>query len=246
MRNLVLVVIGCVVVSLLGLAGVRALFPEDVLEASNDVVGNYYQTLGTVYAVLLAFVVFVVWGQFNDARSAVSEEAKDLEDLLRLASGLSEPVAANLSGKTRAYIREVVEREWDAMAAGRSHPRAAELLNDLGKDVLAVNPGTSREETVYGELLSRFNELSDARSRRLLQSQARMPGSLWALLIVGSIVTIGSMYLFGVKSFVLHGLLTGAMSGSVGFVLYLILDMDNPFEGDWRITPEPLRRLLDR
>ena len=81
-------------------------------------------------------------------------------------------------------------------------------------------------------MLARFNALSDARSRRLLSSQARMPGSLWALLIVGSIVTIGSMYLFGVKSLVLHALLTGAMSGSVGFVLYLILDMDNPFWGD--------------
>ena len=77
MRNLILVVIACVAVALLGLVGVRSLFPEDVLEASNDVVGNYYQTLGTVYAVLLAFVVFVVWGQFNDARSAVAEEAKN-------------------------------------------------------------------------------------------------------------------------------------------------------------------------
>ena len=244
MRNLILVVVICIIVSLLGLVGVRSLLSEEALEGSNDVVGNYYQTLGTVYAVLLAFVVFVVWGQFNDARSAVAEEAKDLEDLLRLAAGLSTPVAANLTVKTRAYIRAVVDEEWATMAKGQANAPAAQMMDDLGKDVLAINPTSPREEVVYGELLARFNELSDARSRRLLHSRARMPGSLWALLIVGSIVTIGSMYLFGVKSFVLHALLTGAMSGSVGFVLYLILDMDNPFWGDWQITPEPLRRLL--
>lgn len=88
MQNLVLVVLACIVVALLGLVGARSLFPIEALEASNDVVGNYYQTLGTIYAVLLAFVVFVVWSQFNDARGAVAEEAKDLEDLLRLAAGL--------------------------------------------------------------------------------------------------------------------------------------------------------------
>jgi hypothetical protein len=32
------------------------------------------QALGSVYAVLLAFVVFVVWQQFNDARSFVEKE----------------------------------------------------------------------------------------------------------------------------------------------------------------------------
>lgn len=245
MRNLVLVVVACMVVALLGLVVVRSLLSVETLEGSNDVVGNYYQTLGTVYAVLLAFVVFVVWSQFNDARGAVAEEAKDLEDLLRLAAGLPS-IGARLTEKMREYIGAVIDEEWPAMAKGQASARAARLLDDVGKDVLAIEPASPREEILYGELLARYNELSDARFRRLLHSRARMPGSLWALLVVGSIVTVGSMYLFGIKSLVLHALLTGAMSGSVGFVLYLILDMDNPFWGDWQITPVPLRRLLER
>ena len=42
--------------------------------------GNYLQTVGTIYAVLLAFVVFVVWQQHNDTRSAVESEANELSD----------------------------------------------------------------------------------------------------------------------------------------------------------------------
>src|SRR5262245_45238456 len=57
--------------ALSGLYLVRRLVPAALLRESNDVVGNYLQTLGTVYAVLLAFVVFVVWSQFNEARSHV-------------------------------------------------------------------------------------------------------------------------------------------------------------------------------
>ncbi len=246
MRSLVLVVIACVIVALIGLVAVRSVLPPEVLEPSNDVVGNYYQTLGTIFAVLLAFVVFVVWSQFNDARGAVVEEAKDLEDLLRLARGLSAPVASRLSGKVQAYIRTVIDEEWAEMAQGRESARAAQVLEELGNDLLTLDPAPGREEAVYGEALARFNELSDARSRRLLHSRARMPGSLWALLIVGSVVTVGSMYLFSVKSLTIHALLTGAMAGTIGFVLYLILDMDNPFWGDWQIRPDPMRRLLQR
>lgn len=47
----------------------RRFVPGDALAASNEVAGNYLQTLGTIYAVLLAFTVVVVWQQFNDAQT---------------------------------------------------------------------------------------------------------------------------------------------------------------------------------
>src|SRR5260370_42658199 len=71
-----------------GLLAVRTCVPPAALKDSNDVVGNYLQTLGTIYAVLLAFVVFVVWSQFNEARSYVEREANELLDLFRTAKGL--------------------------------------------------------------------------------------------------------------------------------------------------------------
>src|SRR5262245_16020940 len=61
-------ILAAIVLSIAGLVAVRSLVPADVLRETNDVAGNYLQTVGTIYAVLLAFVVFVVWQQFNDAR----------------------------------------------------------------------------------------------------------------------------------------------------------------------------------
>lgn len=40
--------------------------------------------------------------------------------------------------------------------------------------------------------------------------------------------------------------MTGAMGGSVAFVLFLIYDLDNPFWGDWRVTPRSLLFILDQ
>lgn len=246
MRTLVLIVLGSVLVSILGLALVRSVVPLKVLEANNDVAGNYLQTLGTVYAVLLAFVVFVVWSQFNEARNTVEQEANELADFLRVAEGFPQPVRGRLSEKVQTYIQAIIAEEWEAMVHGRASERTAGLLEELGRASLAVEPRSSREELLYTETLTRFNALSDARSHRLLSSRTRLPRTLRALLIVGSVVTVGSMYLFGLESFLSHALKTGAMAGSVAFVLLLIFDLDNPFWGDWQVTSEPLRHVLER
>src|SRR5689334_21146001 len=74
--------------SIIGLVMFRRFVDWDSLKASSDSLGTFVQTLGGIYAVLLAFVVIVVWGQFNDARSFVDREANALVDLHRTASGL--------------------------------------------------------------------------------------------------------------------------------------------------------------
>src|SRR5262245_26752391 len=76
------------VVSVAGLLVARQLIDYESLRASSDSLGTFVQTLGGIYAVLLGFIVIVVWGQFNDARSYVDREATALVELHRTASGL--------------------------------------------------------------------------------------------------------------------------------------------------------------
>ena len=72
-----------VTTSVAGLLVVRWLAPAGWLHANNEVAGNYLQTIGTIYAVLLAFVVFVVWQQHNDTQVAIEREAVSLGELHR-------------------------------------------------------------------------------------------------------------------------------------------------------------------
>src|SRR5262245_7161235 len=112
-------VLGSMALSVGGLVIVRGFAPANVLEASNDVVGNYLQTVGSIYAVLLAFVVFVVWTQFNDARGHVDRESNQLLDLYRAARGLPEPTRALMHASARTYAQTVISAEWEGMACGR-------------------------------------------------------------------------------------------------------------------------------
>jgi hypothetical protein len=231
--------------SLLGLVLVRRLVSAAVLRAANDVTGNYLQTLGTIYAVLLAFVVFVVWQQFNDTRGHVEREANELLDLVRVARGLPREVHGPLVERVRAYVENVLGREWEAMAryddAGLEP--GARLLDGMWEALVAYEPASQCHSALHDVALSGFNELSDARSNRLTSSRVRIPLALRLLLWWGAVIVIASMYLFAVESFVLHACMTAALAGAISHVLYVIDDLDDCFGGDFQVPRTSFERL---
>src|SRR5262245_20183257 len=182
------------VLSVAGLVIARQVIPLHVLEQSNDVVGNYLQTLGSIYAVLLAFVVFVVWTQFNDARANVDREANELMDLFRTARGLPEPARGRVQASALAYAQVVVDKEWNAMACQSPADigGGAAVLEALWASVHAAEPMVEPERSLYREVLKRLDDLSNARSSRMTSVTTSIPHTLRILLYVGAVSTIGS------------------------------------------------------
>jgi len=190
----------------------------------------------------LAFVVFVVWQQHNETRSAVESEANELADFCRTIQAL--PGTQPLRDSIQRYGQAVVDEEWTAMARGCWSKRAEQTLEEIWQAVQGLEPHSGREEALYAEALARFNDLSDARSHRLHCSLLRLPPSLWVLLFTNGGLVVGSMWLFGLESFSAHALMTVALAGSIAFILFLVADLDNPFWGSWRIGPDAFQRAL--
>lgn len=230
--------------SVAALAVARRVLPVEVLRPSGDAVGNYLQTVGSIYAVLLAFVVFVVWQQFNDARAAVENEASGLQDLARITAGICNGDGDRLQARLRAYVDEVIEREWPAMACcdGAVIDDVSGHVDAIWLALRAMDPTGEREMAHYTEALARFNDLADARSLRITASQTRIPTALRILLYFGAFIMVGSMCLLAVDRFAMHATITAAMAGAITHILYLIEDLDDAFDGDWQVSDEPMRR----
>ncbi len=62
----------------------------------------------------------------------------------------------------------------------------------------------------------------------------------------GLVPTIAFAYFSGVKSIRAQSLMTAALTGVIVFNLLLIVVLDNTFDGYLRVTPEPLREILER
>jgi hypothetical protein len=240
--RLILTLLTSMLGSLLGLYLIRHLVPAAWLHANNEVAGNYLQTVGTIYAVLLAFVVFVVWQQHNDTRCAVEAEVNELLDFARTIEAL--PGTQQVKERLQAYCLLVLEEEWRAMAEGSWSHRAEQTLEHVWQALLEVPAHNERAQTLYGEALARFNDLSDARSQRLYRGLLRLPLSLWVLLLTNGGLVVGSMWIFGLESFSAHALMTLALAGSIGFILFLVADLDNPYWGSWQVRPDAFQRVL--
>jgi hypothetical protein len=237
-------VLSVTALALVGLVAVRALVPAETLRPSNGEVGNYLQTLGSIYAVLLAFVVFVVWNQFNETRGHIEAEANELVDLFRTSKGFHPEMRRPIQHQLRAYVEEVLRREWPAMT------KCVELAEEPGGPLdrlwdllLRFEPASQCHCALYDQMLERFNDLSDVRARRLLSSRTRIPLALRILLYLGALMTVGSTYLFAIDHMAVHAIVTGALAGAVAHVLYIIHDLDQCFSGDWQVSKAPYERV---
>jgi uncharacterized protein DUF4239 len=237
LRNLAMRVLPVMGVSIIGLELVRVLVPADILRQSNDAVGTYLQTVGSIYAVLQAFVVFVVWTQFDQTRTLVEREANDIVDIFRTTQGLPEPHRDEIRARLAAYVDGILEEEWPAMARSDmpTLERASVRLEEAFATLRSFEPATDRDCALFAEALGRFNELYDTRTGRLTYVCARVPFALRMLLYTGGGMTVGATYLLGVDNGIVHGLLSAGLAGAIAHIFYVVRDLDDPFSGDWQV-----------
>jgi hypothetical protein len=240
------VVLAAAGLSIGGLFLSRAVLPLHDLEGSTDAIGNYLQTVGGIYAVLLAFVVYVVWGQFNDARGYVAREATALIDLYRTSGYLPASSRTEVQRGLEAYVRAVIDDEWRALARSDDAviERVGDQLEAVWDAIHHATPDGDCELAIYGEMITMFNELTDLRTSRLTSARSRIPIAMKILLYTGAVITVASMYFMAFGAVWLQATVTGALAGSIANILFLIQDLDDAFAGDWRVAPRPFERAL--
>jgi len=230
--------------SVVGLIAVRNVVDLTSFSNASDSIGSYLQVLGSIYAVLLGFIVFLVWGQFNDARGYVHHEASSLVDLHRTASGLPPEARDTIQQGILEYIDAVLSDEWPAMAKGEQATldRIGQRLDRVWGAIHTCMPLNDCQHTVYAEVLARFNDLSETRTNRLSAASAKIPIAMNVLLYTGAITMVGSMWLLPFEKFWLHAVVTASLASATAHILYLIHDLDTAFSGDYQVDKDPFIR----
>ncbi len=239
-----LVIAFSILLSAAGVLWVRRRTPLEVLEANNefqDLVGG---GIGVFYAVLLAFVVFIVWDQHRETSRYVEGEANKLGDILRNAEGYPDPFGREVQQQAHDYARAVVA-EWEEVGRGGEGIRAREAFDRLWLLYQRYDPRTARENALYAEGLDRLSELREQRRLRLLHVKQSVPGLLWFVLLVGGFVTVGSALFFGLRNLRAQVALTAMLAVIISLALLVVFAFDHPFITDIRVTPEAFVRQIE-
>jgi len=202
--------------------------------------------VGSIYAVILAFTIFVIWGQFTDVENWVILECNSLSDLLRFSGYVSAEMDRTVRKGVTAYAQQVVRQEWPALGEGRRDKRAQELFNDLLTAVIAGDGPRDEcapERPAHARLIEIARRAGERRDGRVTRSLTRIPPTMFWFLntIAGVLLLLVFVYPFH------HAAVGASCLGVLAVVLllahFVMSDMDNPLQGAWNVSPRPFAEL---
>jgi hypothetical protein len=208
----------------------------------NDIIGWQVGVLGTTYAVIMGFMLYAVWSSYQEAEINAEAEANCLVSVYRLADGLPAAQREQVHQLARQYADIVINEEWPVMHQGKLSLAGHDTIHDLWTAVLQTKPATFGEQTSMNLTLGEISTMTEHRRVRQLESQSKLPGILWLVLIVGGGITTLSSCLFGIEDFRLHCIQVVSLALMLSFILIAIADIDRPFQGTVHIEPRGFDR----
>jgi hypothetical protein len=242
----VLVLVGLALAAAGGVFVLERLVPAKRREMHNDVFGFVYAIVGVAFAVLLGLVVVAAWNTLDSARANTYSETNALIDLDWYGHSLPQPAHGEIENLVKEYTEEVVKVEWPLLGEQRSSVRAWSLEVELRQDVQAQQPTTQAAVVRYQEALEASSQLGDARRLRINQADEGIPEPLWVALILGGAITIAFGYFFGMKSSTAHSIVMFSLTLLVVCLLLVIWEINYPFDGTIKVSPEAFELALQR
>src|SRR3954469_17065414 len=142
-----------------GLWVTQHFLPPALCKATNEVGGNFLQTFGGMYGIVVAFAIYVVWQQHNEVQVAIEREAVSLGELHRMLGFLgSWPHRETVRSRLREYALAVPTNNTLPV---RSVVDERSLIESSLAEFLSWSPASPDEERIWGSALELFHEVNE-------------------------------------------------------------------------------------
>ncbi len=211
----------------------------------NDVVSYYLAAITVFYGITLGLLAVGTWTTYSSVQDKVNKEAETLNSLFRDVSSYPQPLRQTLQQNLKDYTYQVVTVSWPLQQRGIVPPNNV-FLTHFQQNLVSFEPTTSGQQIIHTEAYKQFNELVEDRRSRINSVETGMPASLWAMVIIGGLITIAVTIFFDIASLRLHIWMTIMVSGLLGLMIFLIATLDNPYRGSVSVGPDALIRVYNQ
>jgi hypothetical protein len=206
----------------------------------NEVIGYTSALVSVIYGVLAGFATLYLINNNNSANDAVQREASSVANIYRDSRGLDDPLKSILQTGLKAYLTQVINVEWPQMSTGKTVSNQGEVqLQNVFDPLNHASTRTPTQSLLIADMLRLSSTLNDARQQRIQLSYASLSSEVWVVIFVGTILTLCISYLFGVD-FRLHIFITMAAALMTSSIMFLLISLDKPFQGDGIVGPDML------
>ncbi|PCE32641.1 bestrophin-like domain [Burkholderia ubonensis] len=244
-----LIVAATLAAALLGYAAFRRVLPARIDAEQRGMIVAMLSAVTTINSLLVAFSAVSVWNSYQAATDTVAAEAACATELardlvaFRVAGGGGGADAARRA--LADYLARAADDEWPQMQQhGRADPRAEAAFDRLFAAVNRIAPTDERERVLLAQVLARANEMVKHRQNRLQNLHSAMPGTLWAVMLVSSSLSLLLLYALPGTRF--NVCLVSIWAVTLGLAFFFVLAVDRPFAGEVSVRATPIRHALDR
>jgi hypothetical protein len=244
----VLVLVAIVGVAIAAMYLVRRYAPAGGFYTDVDRAGAIFGVLGTAFAVLLAFVIFVAFESYDNARSEAQKEADAVQKLYATTHFLSPPTRDELQGPLICYSRAVIHEEWPAMRQQRSSPVVDRWVVRLDTRIFQFEPVEEQDKAALTQWLDKDGVRQDTRHGRIAEATPFVPTPLWAILLLGGALIIIFMLSFADsrEPFLVPAMMIGAVTAIFVSSILFVDFLDHPYENTpGSIKPVDMTRSLE-
>jgi len=201
--------------------------------------------LGIIFGLLVGFVAVEIWGDFDRAKNAVTNEASALRAIVLLAEHFPDEPKSRLRALVNSHIEEAVQKEWPAMAEQRATlgtlPQGLVQCLDVALD---VKPADESEATVQREIVDFVAKAAEARRQRIVISQSSVSSVKWAAILLMALCTLIAIAMVHSDNRLTCGIALALFATGIAASVLLIAAYTHPFTGAISVRSDLLRQVI--
>jgi hypothetical protein len=213
----------------------------DVKDTLKQVIG----LIGMMGSLALGLLVASAYGSFTARNEAIDHIAADIVQLDRVLAVYGAE-AQGVRKSLRDMLASTIERWWPEESSGRVQVETGTVpasIEGVQRSLYALSPGNEMQKTLQSRALSLFDDLLQTRALALEKASRSLPMPFLVVLVFWLSMVFFGIHLFIAPSrIVIASMFVGALCLSAA--IFLILQLNSPFEGLMRISSAPLRRVL--
>ncbi|HET9328266.1 MAG TPA: hypothetical protein VFQ05_15980, partial [Candidatus Eisenbacteria bacterium] len=192
-----------------------------------------------IYGLAVALLAIAVWEKYAEATRIVAEEASSIAALYRDLAGYPEPLRTHLRNELKSYTEYTIRDAWPMQRRGQIPAAGVGMLDRFQDALYAYEPATLGKLAHHQEALGAYNTMIQIRRERLHFVTIGLPASMWAVVLVGALITVASAFFLDVgEGGKLNRLLMVLLSAIMGLLIFMIVYYDQPMRGDQSVSPE--------
>lgn len=215
-------------------------------ERINEAVSGTVQAIGVFYGITVGLIAVGVWNTNSLSSDLVSKEAASIGALFRDTASYPSPLREELRKDLREYTVLIINEAWPGQKKGVMVTRGTAIIDDFQAKLFAYQPADEGQKALHTEALQAYNTVIENRHLRIDAVNNGLSGTMWAVIWIGAVISIGVAYFFHVEDTRIHAILIALMAGFLAVVIFMIIVNDRPFYGHVSISPEPYQLILDR